>query len=732
MPKEITDPAAPKTEREQDRLGRWKFSRAIFEELSSTPRDWPVRIGIYGSWGSGKTTVLKYIEKQAGQHNHPTAWLNTWGCNSGPEIWNELVESLSKALGLSMISSRIRQLNSEVTEFQKHFSNTNLTAKAFDLMLGFGIRHVNQSEREQIKKALIKIGEKRLILLVDDLDRSTPEQIPVILYLLREVLDLPNIGIVIALDKNIVSQSIRNQNPAWDLSYDFLERIIDSHNWIPEPLIDQRLALVNGQLENMTLKVEESALRVALQALPSNPRTIIQFTRNLSRLKPIVERHEDNELNWVSIFLSHILDLRFPGFVEFLNESHEIKNWIAMGWVKKRYDKPAEVEKNEKQVREVVAFYRGMKNTGLQDSDANEVMAILHLWRDHLSEYTTELLTYHMNLFRNPPLITWREFNKFFLDWKKKPELSTAEGFIERHSAQFDFPKEDTLREFFETSAHYRDGCLSKAADSKTQEELTKRVEEADLTLLLLKKLSIEAKGFATGLFTARQFEIFYGTVTKWAHFRKPSEYGPIRDSELQLLEEVIGSAPQYAREFIDVVKPWVDHGYPGEPGPHIRNIQDSLAIRLQEEIAVSLIDQFKKPDGLLNLRGSQTSFADAYVAFREKSPLFADEKLFKQFKAVALLANSNSEIQKNFLQFMGLLEYGHSHGLRGARNSDLEGILKNKELMKLVWEAATCNRIQYRMLKDLEDDRTKFNSLLGEEILTMPDWTSKDHPDQG
>ena len=48
---------AARSARNEDQLNRWPIAQEIYRIASSGPRDWSVRIGVYGEWGSGKTEV---------------------------------------------------------------------------------------------------------------------------------------------------------------------------------------------------------------------------------------------------------------------------------------------------------------------------------------------------------------------------------------------------------------------------------------------------------------------------------------------------------------------------------------------------------------------------------------------------------------------------------------------------------------------------------------------------
>ena len=56
---------AARSARDEDHLNRWPFAQKIYRIVSSGPRDWSVRIGVYGEWGSGKTSVINFGNSMA-------------------------------------------------------------------------------------------------------------------------------------------------------------------------------------------------------------------------------------------------------------------------------------------------------------------------------------------------------------------------------------------------------------------------------------------------------------------------------------------------------------------------------------------------------------------------------------------------------------------------------------------------------------------------------------------
>jgi predicted KAP-like P-loop ATPase len=58
---ELSGYDAAQKDRKNDDLGRWRFAAEIAEVIRSTPPEWSARIGIFGKWGEGKSTILYFL-----------------------------------------------------------------------------------------------------------------------------------------------------------------------------------------------------------------------------------------------------------------------------------------------------------------------------------------------------------------------------------------------------------------------------------------------------------------------------------------------------------------------------------------------------------------------------------------------------------------------------------------------------------------------------------------------
>src|SRR6266478_4587803 len=80
--------------REEDYLNRWPFAQELYGIATTGPDDWSVRIGIYGEWGTGKTSVLQFISQSAAENEHILIHFNPWEHSSKQALWNSFANAV--------------------------------------------------------------------------------------------------------------------------------------------------------------------------------------------------------------------------------------------------------------------------------------------------------------------------------------------------------------------------------------------------------------------------------------------------------------------------------------------------------------------------------------------------------------------------------------------------------------------------------------------------------------
>src|SRR5260370_6466164 len=94
---------AAQTRQQEDDLDRWRFAAEIVEVVLATPSDWSVRIGVFGKWGDGKSTVLRFAEQMLTEKGNVVFWFSPCAVRYWEDLWDEFRSLLLEALSVAHI-----------------------------------------------------------------------------------------------------------------------------------------------------------------------------------------------------------------------------------------------------------------------------------------------------------------------------------------------------------------------------------------------------------------------------------------------------------------------------------------------------------------------------------------------------------------------------------------------------------------------------------------------------
>lgn len=240
-----------------------EYNRSIFVDdfiniLSDFEEKENYVIGLYAKWGLGKTsTVNMILENLEARSNFYGVYLSAWALGGEYEdvLWDILDQSSRKISGKSARTKRSRlgsflskTSNAEVPfELETSLDLNGGGQKETKISSGKIISTVSYvgrllSSSDNIEKARKRveeiIGDKKVIVFIDDLDRLEGRQIIDILRSINTIANYGGITYILPFDKSYVCSAIEEVIPKKSNGHEFLEKLIQIP--INLPMLTQR------------------------------------------------------------------------------------------------------------------------------------------------------------------------------------------------------------------------------------------------------------------------------------------------------------------------------------------------------------------------------------------------------------------------------------------------------------------------------------------------------------
>ena len=420
--------AAPLTQ-DRDDLERWRFAAEILRILSDTPPEWSARLGVFGAWGEGKTTVLGFLNTMARAHGHLPFWFNPWAATNQDDLWKEFAARLLEALdeagiaveGLKWV--RFKLWFNRLSRYEKAVKQLSAIDPEAKRITGAGlplVRRLVRIDSAHIKKIRSQLNDKRIVVLVDDLDRADPRLVPQFLLSLREVLDQPGFTFVLAFDPVQVGKVLHQYHPAWASGENFLEKILDFTFTLPRVTETQSRRLIQRGIKRYCPFAPEPELEKIYDLLPNNPRRLKSLVRALSVLKTEVQRHDPHELNWVEIGIAHLIKLECPQLLDRLMEGKEIEGELGLA-----YDFSQEIARQANQNgHKDDPLHQLAEELGSDDEQRARLKKLIDALRARGSHAGRPSFRYQAQLASGPHKITSKELREVLVVWEGSNERS--------------------------------------------------------------------------------------------------------------------------------------------------------------------------------------------------------------------------------------------------------------------------------------------------------------------
>lgn len=304
----------PISSNSDDLLKRNSFAKLLAETIANLDKADTFTVGVFGKWGSGKTSVvrmmLQELEKLQVQATPGekiiVVHFEPWNFTDTNQLLNQFFARLSNEFrrkgdkGLKAVGDALEKYSDAFT-LAELIPNLGIAGSIISFLGKNGAaavgkllkKRVDSSDVQSQKEYVISLLKKqtnKVLVVIDDIDRLSNEQIRQVFQLVTSVAKFPNTTYLLVFDKDIVVKALEQVQEG--NGEDYLEKVIQMPIQIPD--------------------IQRSALRQIL----------------FNRLDEIIKKHNDvnfSESHWQTVyspcvdpFIKHIRDInRLCNAVEF-------------------------------------------------------------------------------------------------------------------------------------------------------------------------------------------------------------------------------------------------------------------------------------------------------------------------------------------------------------------------------------------------------------------------------
>jgi tetratricopeptide (TPR) repeat protein/GTPase SAR1 family protein len=337
--------------------------------INSTPQ---FSIGIFGEWGTGKTSLMKMIkDKLLNKDNILTVWFDSWKYEKEKYLAIvPLVRTIEIELEDKMLKLKDRtESNSSASKVRRGWYSfrdplkRTLTAlesaeitikpipgvegkipvsKTIDSYNAHGYVIVDNERRyyyrhhtERLAQALNKIKEKisspRVVVFIDDLDRCDAEKALEILESIKAFFDMEGFIYVIGMNSKSINSIVRKKfsDDPGVKGIDYMQKIVQLPFQIPEwKEIDISRSIgkiISKGLEGSDLlKDFEENKKLIVKAVEKNPRQVKRFINNVILAQAVFNKEIDK------LIAVRALDFRdgWQNFLELITPNDKRKKFF--------------------------------------------------------------------------------------------------------------------------------------------------------------------------------------------------------------------------------------------------------------------------------------------------------------------------------------------------------------------------------------------------------------------
>ena len=233
----------------EDLLGRTFFSKQLAKALYECDASDGLVIGLFGEWGSGKTSVLNMTMneiKNMGEESENEPLIVTfspWNYSDKDNLISLFFRNLINHLDMPSNNKIKRKIGKVLTDYADCLDALSVLSPLGGILVnilkpiiktqGANLMEVpNLDSTKEKLETILKGSNQKIIVVIDDIDRLTNSQIRDIFHLAKQVGNFPNIVYILSMDREIVCRALKEIHNID--GHEYLEKIIQIPFEIPK------------------------------------------------------------------------------------------------------------------------------------------------------------------------------------------------------------------------------------------------------------------------------------------------------------------------------------------------------------------------------------------------------------------------------------------------------------------------------------------------------------------
>lgn len=387
-------PDLPIKTSKDDLLARASFSQALAEAILSYENKDSVVTALYGAWGSGKSSVVNMVLERIDEASSEMAVdvrpiiirFNPWNYSDQNQLVSQFFRSLSVALKRGDAGEDAKKAGEQLEVYSEFFRPLALIPEPTGLLailataIAWVLKKVGiaasswgrlkSKDLDQIRNdldALLAKQRRKIVIVIDDIDRLNNAEIRQIFQLVKALGDFPNTVYFLAFDRDVVVKALAQvQEGSGD---EYLEKIVQIPFQLPIISKAEVEKVLFSQLDELIKDIPKerwnqthwgNVFQGGMRFFFSTIRDVTRYINSL-RFSFTMVKDEVNPVDFLAVIALQVFE---PAVYEGVHENHDLFAGVFGSGYSSR---DAETQQAKERCNEILGRSVGLSREQIQE-----------------------------------------------------------------------------------------------------------------------------------------------------------------------------------------------------------------------------------------------------------------------------------------------------------------------------------------------------------------------------